>query len=138
MLTKYQKIHNMLDLEDISDIESKLLYRDGPNLELKIKDDPTTIHMLRNIFMIRPLYISAGSYGEPSYNTLLPEPYNSFLDTIMSIKSKNEHIYGGPCSLFRLNVYTVKPVTDNLYHQFFTLRVNDYVDESYIVSSDGK
>ena len=119
MLTKYQALHNMLTIDEITGIEK--------DLKLFNNNSDFNKHLIK-FLTTKSVYVTAGSFGEIELINPLPIPYQSFVDTVLKIKSKDTLMYGGEVSLFKLVAYTVKG-HDNLYHQVFKLQVNDYLSE---------
>lgn len=119
MLTKFQEMHNMLTIDEITGIEK----------DLKLFNNKSDFNMhLIKFLTAKPVYVTAGSFGEIELINPLPIPYQSFVDTILKIKSKDTLMYGGEVSLFKFVAYTIKG-HDNCYHQVFRLQVNDYLTE---------
>ena len=118
MQTKFQELHSMLSIDEVLDIEK----------HLKLNDIEEYNKQLIKLFNTKSVYITEGTYGEIPIIEHLPVPYQSFIDEIMKIKSKNTLMYGGEVSLFKIVAYTIKG-HDNCYHQIFRFQVNDYLEE---------
>lgn len=112
MLTFHQKIHGMFTIQELYEIEDKIL-------------NGITEKELRRIFVGRKVYVSEGTVGDIPIQEL-PIPYKNFVDEILSIKSKDTLMYAGNTSLFRLEVGKHK--SKSLYHHTFKIVPTPYLD----------
>lgn len=112
MLTFHQKAHRMFTIQELYEIEDKIL-------------SGITEKELKRIFAGRSVYVSEGTVSDLPIQEM-PIPYKNFVDKILSIKSKNTLLYAGNTSLFRLEVGKHKSRT--LYHHTFILVPTPYLD----------
>ena len=75
MLTLHQKVHGMFTIQELYEIEDKIL-------------NGITEKELRRIFAGRTVYLTEGTVGEQPIGSLPPIPYNGFIENILKIKRK--------------------------------------------------
>lgn len=112
MLTFHQKAHRMFTIQELYEIEDKIL-------------SGITEKELKRIFAGRSVYVSEGTVSDLPIQEM-PIPYKNFVDKILSIKSQNTLLYAGNTSLFRLEIGKHKSRT--LYHHTFELVPTPYLD----------
>lgn len=112
MLTLHQKVHGMFTIQELYEIEHKIV-------------NGITEKELKQIFAGRSVYVSEGTVSDLPIQEM-PIPYKNFVDKILSIKSKDTLLCAGNISLFRLEVGKHKSKT--LYHHTFKLVPTRYLE----------
>ena len=110
MLTFKQKLHGMLTIDELYDIDERI-------------HKGTTFEELCKLFAGRCIYFTEGTYGEQDTYEL-DTIRKGIVDNVLKLKNKDNILYGGKVSLFTLNTYKLY---DGLYPQVWELVPTRYL-----------